>query len=174
MPLATQLAQRNQMIQQRLLKALIMLSLLSGRRYSETPAFFFHELPVCPMRIKAATLVIFPANLHTKALMYFEEQCGQAYERLRQNILSTFGLLDQIAMVAEIAQPMGGHSLLPQAPKYCILVDTSDKDWGRAFQHRVAQGLWTADGRFQSINWRELKVIELILLAFPLLHDILF
>ncbi|KAJ2961348.1 hypothetical protein NQZ79_g3425 [Umbelopsis isabellina] len=111
---------------------------------------------------------------YAEPIIKMKEQCGQAYERLRQNILSTFGLLDQIAMVAEIAQPMGGHSLLPQAPKYCILVDTSDKDWGGAFQHRVVQGLWTADGRFQSINWRELKVIELILLAFPLLHDILF
>jgi hypothetical protein len=48
-----------------------------------------------------------------------------------------------------------GRSILPQAPEHCIFVDASDKGWGGVFRDQTVQGLWTADERSQSINWRE-------------------
>ncbi|KAG2171248.1 hypothetical protein INT43_004102 [Umbelopsis isabellina] len=98
------------------------------------------------MRIKAATLAIFPANLHTQALMYFKNNATN---------------LNQ----------WNGRSLLPQTPEHCVFVDASDKGWGGVFRKQVVQGLWTAEERSQSINWREPKAIELALLAFPSLRD---
>jgi hypothetical protein len=45
------------------------------------------------------------------------------------------------------------------------------KAWGGVYCQKSVQGLWTGEEAAQSINWREVKAIELTLLAFPHLRD---
>jgi hypothetical protein len=123
------------------------------------------------MRIKAATLAIFPANLHTQALMYFKNNVVKNVRDWDKTYPLPQACLTELRWWLSNLSQWNGRSLLPQTPEHCIFVDASDKGWGGVFQDRVVQGLWTADERVQSINWRELKAIELTLLAFPNLHD---
>lgn len=125
------------------------------------------------MRIKAATLAIFPANLHTQALMHFKNNTVKSVRDWDKTYPLRQACLTELQWWMTNLSQWNGRSLLPQTPEHCVFVDASEKGWGGVFQNQTVQGSWTNEERSQSINWRELKAIELTLLAFPSLRDTL-
>jgi hypothetical protein len=123
------------------------------------------------MRIKAATLAVFPANLQTQALMFFKNKMVKNQRDWDNEFPLPQDCLTELRWWLTNLSQWNGRSLLPQTPEHCIFVDASDKGWGGVFQNQVVQGLWAAQEKDQSINWRELKAIELTLLTFPHLQD---
>jgi hypothetical protein len=123
------------------------------------------------MRIKAATLAVFPANLYTQALMFFKNTSVTTVADWDKTKPLSQDCLEELHWWLTNLKKWNGRSLLPQTPEHSIYVDASDKGCGGVFQRQSVQGLWTPDESAQSINWRELKAIELTVLAFPNLHD---
>ncbi|KAG2217076.1 hypothetical protein INT45_013103 [Circinella minor] len=119
------------------------------------------------MRIKAATIALFPAQLYTRSLLQFKIQNvhhNQGWDRL---LPLPQNCLDELTWWHQNLTKWNGRSLLPLTPQHTMYVDASDYRWGGVYHQQVVQGHWTTQERAQSINWRELKAIHLILQSFP-------
>jgi hypothetical protein len=123
------------------------------------------------MRIKSATLAIFPANLHTQALMFFKNNSVKTRTDWDRLLPLPHNCLEELRWWLTNLSQWNGRTLLPTNHEHTIYVDASDKGWGGVYRQKSVQGLWTGEEAAQSINWRELKAIELTLLAFPHLRD---
>jgi hypothetical protein len=118
------------------------------------------------MRIKAATLALFPANLYTQSLLQFKNASVKRPADWDKATTLPQQCLEELRWWLTNLSKWNGQSLLPQLPSHTVYVDASNLGWGGSYQGTTVQGLWTQEEAGQSINWRELKAIDLTLRSF--------
>lgn len=123
------------------------------------------------MRIRAATLAIFPTNLYTQALMFWKNSAVRSSADWDTPRSLSPECIQELQWWYKNLHKWNGRSMMPQSPAHTIHVDASNKGWGGVYQGQVVHGRWTQEEAKESINWRELKAIQLTLQAFPHLQD---
>jgi hypothetical protein len=118
------------------------------------------------MRIKAAMIAIFPANLRTQALMYFKNSSVKKNKDWDLPIALPPDCLQELKWWLKNLSKWNGRSLLTQTPTHTMYVDASNLGWGGVYRNQSVQGLWSTEEAAESINWRELKAIDLTLRTF--------
>lgn len=121
------------------------------------------------MRIKAATMAIFPAAMYTQGLMRFKNHYVRHQQDWDQARPLPQECIEELTWWNLNLEKWNGRSIMKPTPSSRVYVDASNLGWGGVVQGQVVQGTWTQAEAQQSINWRELKAVQLTLQSFPTL-----
>jgi hypothetical protein len=123
------------------------------------------------MRICAAAMAIFPTNMYTQALMFFKNRSVRRQHHWDQEVTLPQDARQELQWWQENLSKWNGRALLNPDPNKTIYVDASNAGWGGVGMGKSVQGVWSHDEVCESINWRELKAIELTLQSFRWLKN---